>query len=271
MADWYWSLEMYPFFDLANCLHKAIAIREDSGSNTFSREHPFASWIATMVACFAQKMLANALLARPIVDPWADSALVVMATMTWYLINYSPFDIVYNVTQKIPCPLIIAVMVEVYRENQIYEGTMNASGLILDYSPLYVLTIGTIYGNGLRFLLLIHRLIRGVWTPEEIEFMTPSCETRMSFVASLIFYMVYDVTPTIYLCVFFFLLTMKAMTLWVPNPFSYVETLLYNGTIGVWDRISSKAMPKEVAAVAPAPAPAPTSAPKAAGKGKAGK
>lgn len=259
------SLEMYPFFDLANFIHKSNVIREDAGANTFSREHPFASWAATMVACFAQKMLANALLAEPIVDPWQDSALVIMATMTWYLLNYSPFDIVYNCTKMLPCPIILAVMVEIYRENQIYEGVMNAGGKgILDCSPLYVLTIGTIYGNGLRFLLLLLRLIRGVWTPEEIEFMTPSCDTRSSFIASLAFYMIDDITPNIYLLVLVFLLAMKAMRLWMCNPFSYVESLLYHATIGVWDKVSSKVMPKEVeavvAAVPEAPAPTPVTA-----------
>lgn len=230
--------EMYPYFYAANFIHKSNIVRDDSTPLDFSRHHPFASWASTMLACFAHKMLVNAALAIPIIDPWQDSRQVVMATIIWYLINYSIFDITHTVTKLRIVQLVVCIMVELFRTQQIFEG-VNLAMEKYSSSPFIALSIGTISGSGVRFMLLVHRLFRGIWIPEDVEFMTPSFDTRSSFVAALVFWNAYgDVTSNVYLSVCVFLLMVKAMTLWFGNPFSFAEKLLFNLTIGVWDRMS---------------------------------
>lgn len=232
------KVEMFPIFHAANFIHKSNIVRDDSTPTNFSRNHPFSSWASTMVACFAQKFLANALLAVPIIDSWQDSRLVVMATCIWYFINYSLFDIVHDVTKFRVVQLIVGIMLEFFRTNQIYEGVNLAMEKYID-APFIALSIGTISGNGVRFMLLIHRLLRGIWTPADVEFMTPACDTRSSFIASLIFWHAHgEIRPDVFLRVFAFLLLMKALKLWVGNPYGIFEKIIYSLTIGIWDSIS---------------------------------
>lgn len=243
------DLEMFPLFHAANFIHKSNLVRDDSTQSEFSRDHPFASWASTMVACFSQKMLANSLLAVPIIDPWQDSRLVVMATIIWYLINYSLLDIIHTLTKIRFVQMIVAIMVEWFRTNQIYEG-VNLAMEKYDSAPFIALTIGTISGNGIGFMLLIHRLFRGIWIPEDVEFMTPSCDTRSSFIASVIFWYSHaDMRPDIYLRVLVFLLVIKALTLWLFNPFRLVEKLIFSLTIGLWDTLSKILSRKKVVEV----------------------
>lgn len=240
------DLEMFPYFYGANFIHKSSIIRCDACPDNFSRQHPFASYISTMVACFAGNMLANSLLGLPIVDPWGDSTNVLMATVTWYLMNYSPFDIFHTLSKLLPLRVIVGVMVEIFRCNRIYEG-VNLGFERYDNSPLIILSIATICGNGIRFIELIHRLIRGLWNPNEVEFMMPSCDTRASFIVSLIFWMFYyDMSDNIYAIALALLLVLKGLCVWVGNPYCMVENLLYQLTIGIWETVSRLVFKKEM-------------------------
>lgn len=232
------DMDMFPYFYAANFIHKSNIIRDDSYPEEFSREHPFASYISTMIACFAGSMLSNGLLGLPVIDPWSDTQLVLLATIMWYLVNFSPFDIFHGISLKLPAQLIIGIMVEMYRCNKIYEG-INLGFDKYNESAFIILSIGTISGNGIRFIEMIHRLVRGLWSPEEVEFMMPSCDTRASFVASLLFWKFYDdITPCIYTGVLCYLLVMKFMCISVGNPYSMVENLIYKMTIGAWASFS---------------------------------
>lgn len=273
MAETIKELEMYPYFYCANFIHKSSIIRDDSCPENFSRDHPFASYISTMVACFAGKMLANGLLGLPIVDPWGESANVLLATIMWYLMNYSPFDIFHTFTAFMPVELVLGIMVEIFRCNRIYEG-VNLAFDKYDSSPLIILSIGTICGNGIRFIELAHRLVRGLWTPNEVEFMMPTCNTRASFLVSLIFWAFHDdITPCLYTMALFLLLVLKCMCFWVGNPYFMLENLIYQLTIGVWDFISRLLSKKgmelpeiqielpDSTEIIPGPAPAPAPEP----------
>ena len=39
---------------------------------------------------------------------------------------------------------------------------------------LVMIFIGTLKGNGEAFMRILERLVRGIWTPEAIEFLRPS-------------------------------------------------------------------------------------------------
>lgn len=260
------ELDMFPYFYCANFIHKSMIIRNDSYPEEFSRDHPFASYISTMVACFAGNIMSNALLGLPIVDPWSDTQLVIMASIMWYLINYSPFDVFHKIYSIMPAELMIGLMVEIYRCNKIYEGINLASDKYSE-SPFVIIAIGTVSGNGIRFIEMLHRLVRGLWSPDEVEFMMPSCDTRSSLIASILFWKFYnDVTSCFYVMVLSYLIIMKLLCIWMGNPYSMVENLIYKLTIGVWYSLSGlvfrksiemPAMEIDVTEIIPDPLPAP--------------
>lgn len=106
MANQVIKLKMSPYFDIAHSLLAALAVREDlgSGAHTFSRKHPFACWLSTMLVTFAGGMVANGLLGEPILAPLKDTQQLYIATVLWYIVFYTPFDIGYKVCFSSFCP-----------------------------------------------------------------------------------------------------------------------------------------------------------------------
>lgn len=78
----------------------ALAVREDlgPGAQAFSRKHPLACWLSTMLMIFSGGMVANGLLGEPILAPLKNSPQLYVATIVWYIVFYTPFDIGYKVT-----------------------------------------------------------------------------------------------------------------------------------------------------------------------------
>jgi hypothetical protein len=58
------KLKMFPAFDIAHSLLCALSVKEDlgTGAHAFSRKHPLACWLSTMLVVFAGGMVAAALL-----------------------------------------------------------------------------------------------------------------------------------------------------------------------------------------------------------------
>lgn len=99
MANQVIKLKMFPYFDIAHSLLCALAVREDlgPGAQAFSRKHPLACWLSTMLVIFAGGMVANGLLGEPILAPLKNSPQLYVATVVWYLVFYTPFDVGYKV------------------------------------------------------------------------------------------------------------------------------------------------------------------------------
>lgn len=99
MANQVIKLKMFPYFDIAHSLLCALAVREDlgAGAQAFSRKHPLACWLSTMLCVFSGGMVANGLLGEPILAPLKNSPQLYVATVVWYLVFYTPFDIGYKV------------------------------------------------------------------------------------------------------------------------------------------------------------------------------
>lgn len=99
MANQVIKLKMFPYFDIAHSLLCALAVREDLGPGAvaFSRKHPLACWLSTMLVIFAGGMVANGLLGEPILAPLKNSPQLYVATVVWYIVFYTPLDIGYQV------------------------------------------------------------------------------------------------------------------------------------------------------------------------------
>ena len=175
MANQVIKLKMFPYFDIAHSLLCALAVREDLGANAnaFSRKHPMALWLSTMLVGFSGGMVANFLLGEPFLAPLKNTPQLLVATACWYIVFYTPFDIGYKVGKFLPVKIIASAMKEVYRAKKIHDGVVHAAKLYPN-AFIIMIIIGTIKGNGAGFTKLFERLIRGTWTPTALEFMQPT-------------------------------------------------------------------------------------------------
>ena len=74
-------------------------------------------------------------------------------------------------TQK--CLLICYITLDSPRAKKVHDGVSHASKMFPNAYLIMVL-VGAVKGNGESFMRIAERLIRGVWTPEIVEFLKPS-------------------------------------------------------------------------------------------------
>ncbi|KAG6456518.1 trimeric intracellular cation channel type 1B.1 [Manduca sexta] len=252
------KLKMYPYFDIAHSLLCALAVREDlgAGAQAFSRKHPLSCWLSTMLVIFAGGMVVNGLLGEPILAPLKNTPQLVIGTVTWYIVFYTPFDVGYKVAKFLPVKVVASAMKEIYRAKKVYDGVSHAAKL---YPNAYVIMIivGTLKGNGAGFTKLVERLIRGAWTPTAMETMQPSFYTKASLVASVIFVLdkktdlISAPHALVYfgIVIFFVYFKLSSILLGIHDPFVPFENLfcaLFLG--GIWDSLAKllgKGQPKE--------------------------
>lgn len=242
------KLKMFPYFDIAHSLLSALSVKEDlgPGAHAFSRKHPLACWLSTMLVVFAGGMVASALLGEPILGPLKNSPQLLVATICWYVVFYTPFDIGYKVSKFLPVKLAASAMKEIYRAKKIHDGVVHAAKL---YPNAYIIMIiiGTLKGNGAGFTKLLERLIRGAWTPTAMEFMQPSFYTKASVVASIIFVLdkksdlISAPHALVYFGIVIFLVYFKlsSLLLGIHDPFGPFENLFCALAFGgIWDSVA---------------------------------
>ncbi|KAL5276688.1 TMEM38B family protein [Megaselia abdita] len=248
MANQVIKLKMFPYFDIAHSLLSALAVREDLGANAqaFSRKHPLACWLSTMLVIFSGAMVANVLLGEPVLAPLKNTPQLVVGTAVWYMVFYTPFDIGYKVGKFLPIKIVASAMKEIYRAKKVYDGVSHAAKLYPNAWVIMIL-IGTMKGNGAGFTKLLERLIRGAWTPTAMEFMQPSFYTKASLIASVIFVLdkktdwISAPHALVYFGIVIFLVYFKlsSIMLGIHDPFVPFENLMcaiFFG--GIWDSLA---------------------------------
>ncbi|VDL61665.1 unnamed protein product [Hymenolepis diminuta] len=226
---------MYPYFDIAHYILMSTAVREDipqSGSAAFSRKHPFACWFATMLMCFGGAILGNFVLGEPVFVCFDDHRAILTATIVWYLINYSPFDVVYKVYSLFSVRLLICAMKEVQRAKKISMGVSHAYH---DYphSAVTCILVGLLKGTGYLEMKVFARLVRGVWLPASSEFLHPSFTTKISLLSAIVYYCdLLDLIPLsrnqLFLAVVGVMVYMRVamLCLGLKDPFAPIQNLI---------------------------------------------
>lgn len=132
------KLKMFPYFDIAHSLLCALSVKEDlgPGAHAFSRKHPLACWLSTMLVVFAGGMVAAGLLGEPILGPLKNSPQLLVATICWYVVFYTPFDIGYKVSKFLPVKLVASAMKEIYRAK---KASSSENCAMIGYTSVFLL------------------------------------------------------------------------------------------------------------------------------------
>lgn len=143
IASYVTGLKMFPYFDAAHYVVMCLMVRDDigvpehSGSAAFSRKHPLACCVSSMLMCFATSIVSNFLVGESLVIPLKNHQEIVVATAVWYVINYSPYDVVYKVCKFAPVRLLARAMDQLHVTHHIHhESTMHSNTTPLHTSLL---------------------------------------------------------------------------------------------------------------------------------------
>jgi len=175
--------ESYPVFDVCHIILCCLAVRKET-DREFAWNRPIAAWGCCMVASFAGSLIVNPLLGKPILAAFGDEHLLLLATITYLVIFFSPGDIGYKFVKLMPIYATVCTIKEVYRPLKIFKGLKE--GLSFKPESLFVpLLVATIKGNGSGVMTPVTRVVRGVWKPAANELMKPSLTTKLCFLVGL--------------------------------------------------------------------------------------
>lgn len=241
-------LKMYPFFDIGHYVLSILMVREDlaTGATLFSRKHPLSCWMSSMMMCFGGTFLANFLLGEPVLAPFKRHDDVLLASVVWYLVFYSPFDIVYKLAKFLPIKVALAILKETQRAYKVHHGVQHAMK-VYPHSHLIIVLVGTAKGAGSGIIRTLEQLIRGVWVPAQNEVLRPTFATKACVAASILFVVEKETTyitaphDLVYLGVvaFFVYFKLSGILLHIHDPFAPFENLfcaVFMG--GIWDAMS---------------------------------
>lgn len=230
-------LKMYPYFDIANYILMCIMVREDappvaSDSQALSRKHPLSCWLSSMLMCFASVIMTNVILGEPPIAPFTNQRDILTASVVWYVINYSPFDITYKFCKLLPIKVLIYSLKEVQRVSKVHHGVHFASR-VFPGAYIIICVVGVLKGAGYYYIRVFERLVRGTWVPTSNEILTPTLATKACLIASILFILDSEGQLSIthhqlYLSIlaFFMLFRLAYLIFGIHNPFQILENLV---------------------------------------------
>ncbi|CAF2910049.1 unnamed protein product [Rotaria sp. Silwood2] len=215
-----------------------LPIFDSLATQNFTRRHPLSCWLSTMLLCFSGSILSNFLLGESPIKDFAQHQHLLLATLCWYLVFYSPFDIIARLLRFVPVRICVGVGKEIQRTKKIFDGIHSTLAIYPD-GYIIVVTIGAIKGCGGSVMSSIDRFIRGLWLPTQHEFLFPSFATKACFISATIFLLehirvIQFERELIYLCVASMFIYVRIITIFFKQydplmPFENLSSgLLFN-------------------------------------------
>lgn len=231
------KLKIFPYFDIANYILMCLAVREDINLHqtsfpNFHKRHPLSCYLSSMLLCFGGGMIAHLILGEPLLADFKSHQGLALATVCWYLVFFSPFDIFYKFVKLTPVKLLLCVLKEVLRVRKVYEGVAHALH-IYPNSYVIIVLVGCMKGAGSGFLTILDRFNRGFYLSNTSEVLHPTFASKACFIASILFTLERkSLLPSftrniLFFCVVLFFVYVKIMSIFLKSfdPFVPFENL----------------------------------------------
>ncbi|XP_071847337.1 trimeric intracellular cation channel type 1B.1-like [Apostichopus japonicus] len=181
LSKTYDELPMFPVFDIAHYILMILQLRNDAGvgAEALAESNALACWLCGMLSCFGGKIVANFLLGQPVIAAFNSTKHIITATIVWYLMFYSPWDVCYRLISTKLGKLLVYPIKEFSRAKKVASGVAQAA-VVYPQGFAVMIIIGAVKGTGSLFIRNVERLLRGVWTPTSNEIMSPSATFKIS-------------------------------------------------------------------------------------------
>jgi len=167
---------------------------------------------------------------KPILGALKDEQMIMIATLMFLAVFYTPKDIFYSTVKIVPIYAVICTLKEILRAKKIYKGleegrqAMPSGGSYL-FIPVL---IATLKGNGSGFAGPIVRFVRGSWDPRAQELVKPSVTTKLCFWSAVLLTLVVD-HELIYMIIVGIFITIKLSSILGESidPFKPLENIIF--------------------------------------------
>lgn len=225
---------MFPFIDACHCTLMSIAVREDAevfGNKFLSKTTPLSCWLATLIMCFAGNIISSSLLGESLLYPLHDVSGILLATGCWYMVNFSPYDVVYRLCSILPIRVGICLLKEIQRTFKIHVGILSASQKY-EKAFLVWIVVGMMRGSGSSFMRsLISVLFHSPHRSTETKLKIPTTSKSALAVSILFAFQFYNndskVSEKVYMIGLIFLMYFRLSILLfnVNDPFVLLENI----------------------------------------------
>lgn len=99
-----------------------------------------------MLLCFSNSILAHFLLGESLIQDFLHHQHLLLATLCWYCVFYSPLDLLGRLIQFLPFRLVIGIGKEIQRTRKIYDGVRSTLAVYPD-AYLVIILIGAVKGT----------------------------------------------------------------------------------------------------------------------------
>ena len=163
-----------------------------------------------MMVCFAGALLVNPLCGESPLEALEDPLRIGIATVLWYLMFYSPKDLIYILSMKFPVKVPLYLIKGLYYPKKILGGIKHAKHIFAKHNVLATILIATLKANGSGFIKPFARMARGTTSniASCLETMKPSLATKYCLVCAIA-YVLFPGDLT-YIIISGLLVTMKA-------------------------------------------------------------
>jgi len=234
------EVDMFPVILVGHFCLACLLIREDCQDlgTKFRQDHPFAMWLCTIITSLSGMFVWNFLFGSPLVEAAKDNTLIIIVTVLWYLVNYSPSDVVYKILTFRPVILLNSILQECLRVRFIYLGIQQTANKYPG-AILIILLSAVINGNGYGLIRAVENLIRGKWAPTSNEVLQVSYFSKSGLYAGFLFYLHHlkvlnAPIELLYLGVFLTFVTFRVLITFglVEDPLLPIESPFYSLLFG---------------------------------------
>nr|XP_039259326.1 trimeric intracellular cation channel type B-A-like isoform X4 [Styela clava] len=160
-------------------------VRNDWDVNK-ARKQPVATWLMSIACCYGGGMIISVCVGKPALTPLSNNQSVLMMTIVWWHIFYSPKDVIYNLLSWKPAMLVIVLGKEMIRTRKIMKGVKLGRGAFPD--SLLICTILGMFGAcGGGFVKNAATFVRKQWNHETVKSIHLAIVTKLSLLFSLLY------------------------------------------------------------------------------------
>lgn len=141
----------YPYLWIANCIMQSLAVRAAAGGLLFSRSHPLACYMTTVLYTYSGGILASILLAKPPLAFLNDTPEIALMSVSWYFVFYAPYDCLFKAVKILQLKHVLGLLQEFLAIKHVLLG-LEIIYAMYPSSVLYPFVYAIVKSSGSMFI-----------------------------------------------------------------------------------------------------------------------
>lgn len=216
-------LSTHSHLELLHFFMVCVLFRKDSqykNGGLFPRDFKLAGWLMSILMCFSDSIISNVVIGEPLVTPFKKHEKILIASLIWYLVNYSPRDLIFKLSQLKLVALISTWFWTLGLIGKIGSGVQYGSKHFPSYFFIIAL-LGICKGSGHLLMGGLLKVVNGTYKETDNQIMYPSFQLKCNVFTAILFTMFKNNyftarTPFVYLGVVFLYLYSSISSIMSP-------------------------------------------------------